>query len=146
VTPKGFQWRSPVFQNHQKNLSSGDLELIDNLIIFGINIANLSDKQRLISLKYLISLLSFYYLKKKNISPTSLWYKTKYQHKNWNLASSTEISLALNTGTPIQPDIIKDKTWFEEEILNIIVKILRTLDSQKLSQGFDLLVDFPKNY
>ena len=61
---------------------------------------------------------------KRNYTSDSLWFRTKPQFKNWMLADSTEIILALNTGTSLTPKYIKDQTWFEEECIETILKPL----------------------
>ena len=144
VTPSGFQWGKPVLQNHNRRLVAYNLELIDNLINFGIKEIKLSDEQLIVALKYLGGLLSFYSDEKCKIPTNSFWYKTKSQYESWTLADSTKIFLALNTGTTLQPKTIKDFTWFEEQILDIAIRIFKFFAEEKkvgsFFEGFEVFV------
>ena len=150
IAPPGFQWTKPALQNHQRRLASANLELINNLINFGIKEIKLSEEQLIVALKYLGGLLFFYSDYKNKIPTNSFWYKTKNQFESWTLANSTQIALALNTGTTLQPKTIKDFTWFEEQVLDIAVKILKHLNSEKKAgfvyQGFEVFVDVAETY
>lgn len=150
VTPPGFQWKKPAIQNHHRHLCTYSLELISNLINFGIKEIKLSDEQLIVALKYLGGLLFFYSDEKGKIPTNSFWYKTKSQYESWTLADSTKIALALNTGTTIQPKTIKDFTWYEEQTLDIGVKILKFLADEKrigsVFEGFEIFVGAAETY
>lgn len=150
VVPPGFQWVKPVIQNHQRRLSVGKLELISNLTSFGINEIKLSDEQLITALQYLGGLLFFYSDNKRKIPTDSYWYKTKVQHESWTLANSTQIVIALNTGTTLQSKTVKDFTWFEEDVLDNAVKILKHFVGEKkvgsVYQGFEIFVDVAEAY
>jgi len=150
VVPPGFQWAKPALQNHHRKLSGTNLELMSNLINFGIKEIKLSDEQLLIALKYLGGLLFFYSDYKSKIPTNSFWFKTKNEFESWTLANSTQIALALNTGTTLQPKTIKDFTWFEEQTLAIAVKILKQFSTEKklgsIYQGFEVFVDVAEIY
>ncbi|MES2930846.1 MAG: hypothetical protein V4665_03635 [Patescibacteria group bacterium] len=150
LTPPGFKWNKPAIQNHHRRLVSEKLELASDLIDFGIKEIKLSKEQLHIALRYLGGLLFLYPEHKRKIPTTSFWFKTKNQFESWTLASSTEIALALNTGTGLQPKTIKDFTWFEEETLNISVKVFQSFTTEKnidsLFKGLDLFVDVAEVY
>jgi hypothetical protein len=150
VTPLGYKWDKPVLQDHQKRRVSYNLELANDLIDFGIKELKLSNEQLHIALRYLGGLLFLYTRYKKKIPTNSLWFKTKQQYESWALADSTKIVIALNSGTSLQPKIIKDFTWFEEETLDIAVKILKSYSEEKnigsIFQGLDIFVDVAEVY
>ncbi len=150
VTPPGFQWKNPAIQNHQRRLGVYNLELINNLVKFGIKEIKLSDEQLIVALKYLGGLLFFYSDAKGKIPTSSFWYKVKNQYENWTLADSTQIALALNTGTTLQPKTIKDFTWFEEQTLDVGVEMLDYLGKEKrigsVFEGFEVFVGVAETY
>lgn len=150
VVPPGFQWTKPALQNHQRRLVSYNLELIGNLINFGIKEIKLSDEQLVVALKYLGGLLFFYSDEKGKIPTNSFWFETKNQYESWALADSTKISLALNTGTTIQPKNIKDFVWFEGQVLDVAVKILKFMVEEKrigsVFEGFEVFVGVAETY
>jgi len=107
ATAKGFCWKKPAFQNHYKKQADQTLDTMRNLIDFAIDVIKLSDQQLVTMARYISSLLRYYMERKKSIPSESLWYKSKYQFPNWILADSTQIMLALNTGTSLTPKDIK---------------------------------------
>ena len=150
TTPPGLKWNKPALQNHYRRLVSDNLELASDLVDFGIDKIKLSKEQLHITLRYIGGLLFLYPKYKRRMSTNSFWYKTKNRFESWTLASSTEIALALNTGTGLQPKTIKDLTWFEEETLDIGVKIfevfIREKNLRSLFEGLDLFVEIAEVY
>ncbi len=150
ITPPGFKWNKPAIQNHYRRLASNALELIDNLNDFGIREIKLSDEQLIIALRYLGGLLYLYPNSKRKLPTNSFWYKTRNQFESWTLADSTNITVALQTGTTLSPKTIKDFTWFEEQILDIALKILKLFAKDKKAgstyQGLEVFVDVAEIY
>lgn len=150
VTPPGFQWRQPATQNHHRKLATANLELINNLISFGKQEMKISDEQLIIAVRYIGGLLYSYSDFKKKIPTNSLWYEIKNQFQYWSFASSTEIALALNTGTPINPKAIKNYTWFEEKSIDAAVKILKNFVIEKktgmLLRSHEVFVDVAESH
>lgn len=150
ATPPGFQWKRPYIQNHNRAVAAYNVELLNNLIDFGIKELKLSDRQLIIALQYLGGLLFFYSEEKSKIPTTSFWYKTKNQYESWTLADSAQIAMALNTGTTLYPKTIKDFTWFEEDVLDIGLKVLNLFIKEKkigsAFQGLEVFVDVAENY
>ncbi len=123
ATAQGFGWLKPLLQNHYKKQAEYGLNTLGSLISFSIEAIKLSEEQLVSIARYTGGLLN-YYLDRKNKIPTeSYWYKSKFQFQNWIFANSSELILALNSGTSISPKSIKDRTWFEEECVNIILRL-----------------------
>ncbi|MFA5248254.1 MAG: hypothetical protein WC415_03340 [Patescibacteria group bacterium] len=150
VIPPGFQWSKSALQNHQRRLVAANLELIGNIINFGIKEIKISDDQLIIALKHLGGLLYFYSDNKNKIPTNSYWFMTKNKYESWTLANSTQIALALNTGTTLQPKTIKDYIWFEEQVLGVVAKILKYLVNERrvgsVFQGFEIFVEVSEIY
>lgn len=150
ITPPGLHWNKSFIQNHERSLVSYNLELTKNLISFGIKEIKLSENQLLTALGYLGGILIFYAENKNKIPTNSFWYKTKNQFESWVLADSSQIAIALNTGTPISPKIIKDYIWFEEESLDIAVSILKYLivenKTGSIFQGHEVFIEVAESY
>jgi hypothetical protein len=150
VVPPGFQWNKPLIQNHHRLLVSRKLELVNNLIDFGVKEIELPDEELTLAIRHLCGLLDFYSEKKRKVPSQSFWYKTKNQFQSWGFANSTNISIALETGTSIRPKEVKDVTWFEEQIFDIIKKIFVFLVKRKstlhISQGLDALAEIAEIY
>lgn len=125
VTPPGFQWDRPFLQNHRRRLVTYRLDLLNNLVNFGITELKLPNNQLLIALRHIEIILLIYAQEKGKIPTSSFWYEEKNQFEDWAFANSTNVILALNTGTTIQPKSIKDFLWFEKRNLDVIIKILK---------------------
>lgn len=119
----GFGWDKPFLQNHYKIQAQSALASLRSLINFGIETVKLSEEQLVTIANYAKSLFIYYLGNKKKIPTQSYWYRTKTQFPNWILADSSAIAIALNTGTSLLPQEIKDWTWFEEECIDIILEL-----------------------
>jgi hypothetical protein len=150
VTPPSFQWSQPAIQNHHRKLTTANLELINNLISFGKQEMKVSDEQLITAIRYIGGLMFVYSDLKSKIPTNSLWYEIKNQFQNWAFASSTEIVIALNTGTPINPKVIKSYTWFEEKSLDTAVEILKNFIVEKKTamvlRGHEVFADVVESY
>lgn len=146
----GFQWRTPLLQNHRRRLVVADLDLMSNLIDFGIKELELPDEQMLIAIAHIRSILLNYSNNKGKIPTKSFWYETKNQFENWAFVDSTRISLAINTGTALQPKSIQDFFWFENRSFDIAVKILKQLGKKNkimsAFQGVEHFIDVANEY
>lgn len=128
----GFGWDKNYLQNHYRARASDKLEALRSLIEFGVDVVKLSEQQLVEIAQYTGVLLDYYIENKKQIPLNSSWFTDKQQHQNWLLADSSELIMALNTGTPLTPKTIKDRLWFENESMDIMFQI------------FDILIDNEK--
>jgi hypothetical protein len=129
-TPPGFRWSKPYMQKYNQEQVTYHVDLISNLITFGIKEIKLSDEQLITAANQLGHLLYSYTLSKPKIPTKSLWYKRRGQFQSWNLTDSSQVALALQTGTSIQPKMATDFVWFEERILNVILDIFTHLNKE----------------
>lgn len=150
IVPPGLQWDKPAIQNHHRGLVVAKFDVIKNLVRFGKEDMRLSDEQLVTTLGYLGGLL-FSYAGFKSKTPTnSYWFETKNEFQDWTLANSSQIAIALNTGTPLQPRNIKNYTWYEEEVLNIVIEVFQSFSGTRKiissAQGLDVLVEVAEVY
>lgn len=150
VTPPGFQWSKPAIQNHHRRLVAEKFELMKNLIHFGKEEMKISDEQLITALRYIGGLLFTYADYKQKIPTGSYWYEIKNEFQDWTLADSSQIAIALSTGTPLQPKNVKDYTWFEEQALNIAIEVCHSFsDAQKIisnARSLDVFVEIAEVY
>ncbi len=150
VTPPGFQWNRDYIQNHQHKLAVYNVDLLKNLVNFGVKEMKISDEQLVIALNYLGGLLYGYSEYKKHIPTTSYWFRRRNKFQDWAFASSAQRELALKTGTTIAPEIIKDPTWLEGDLLDISIAILAVLIKEKsfgsILQGIQPFMEISKSY
>lgn len=121
VTVKGFLWKDFNFQNHNRKQASEALETLKTFFHFSNDNVKLSDDQYFSFIRYVSSLVRIYTKEKGAIPSDSYWYGTKQQFQNWILANETEISMALNTGTCLNPKTVKETNWFEETCFDLLI-------------------------
>ncbi len=131
VAVHGFCWDKDFLQNHTRIKTEQSFDLAKSFIRFAKDKMNLSSEQMVEVAKYLGGLLGYYVEKKKEIPSRSYWFRPKREFQNWILANSNELSIALNSGTPIMPKETKDRYWFEDECLNVLLEIFDGLVEQK---------------
>ncbi len=139
----------PFLQNHFSTRVTYYLETFKQFIDFGVEEDRFSLEQMRQFVRYAGGLLIFYTEQKRKIPTTSLWFKSKRQHKKWILTSSTEIILALNSGTGLSPTEIRDYIWFEKEVVNIIKTLqgyfLKRKDADSIVVGIEVCVQAFEN-
>lgn len=128
ATAPNFAWQDPSFQLYYQQRAESLLETLRNVIA----LANEKDYQYLQGaplnqlLVRLLSLLQFYGESKCHIPSQSNWFKQTYKHPRWFNSSDSQISIALQTGTPLQPEIDHDYFWFENTIEETLVTTIRS--------------------
>lgn len=150
IIPPGLQWNKSAIQNHHRKLVAGKFDLIRNLVSFGKIEMKISDEQLIMAMRHIGGLLFSYSDFKNKVPTNSYWFETKNQFQDWTLADSSQIAIALYTGTPLQPKNVKNYTWYEEDALNISVEIFDFFsDAKKIissAQALDILVNVIEVY
>lgn len=123
----GYRWNDANFQNHYKNLCNKNIEILRIINDFNINETNNNSKLMLNFMSRNVGLLCNYIEKKKFIQYNSKWYKEKYEYKQWYEASESEVSIAISTGTTIEPTKKINEFWVEDELLQINKSCLEKL-------------------
>lgn len=124
VAPPGFNWNKDFLQNHRAKRVNRILDSVKRYIEFGVNEIKLKEEELSYALHTYATLLDFYTDYKRRIPTNSFWYRTKYQYNKWTLTDSSQILVALHTGTTTSPQEIKNYTWFEGKVLDSVVPIL----------------------
>ena len=127
----GFGWKQLFLQAHYRKQAKRALKTLNSLVVFGVDVIQLSEQQLVDIAKFTGGLLDYYLVRKKRIPTESEWFDTKQQHQNWLLADSSDLTMALNTGTSLAPKTSKDRLWFEEDCLAINLKIFEILVANK---------------
>lgn len=150
VVPPGFQWSKPAIQNHHRKLVAEKFDLIKNLAAFGKTEMKISDEQLVTTIRHIGGLLFAYADYKRKIPTGSYWYEIKNEFQDWTLANSSQIAIALSTGTPLQPKNVKDYTWYEEQALNIAIEVCHSFSEAKKiisnAQSLDVFVEVSEVY
>lgn len=122
VKIQGFRWTDNSFQNHahrQASISLNTLETLAEIVqkekhLNGEPFTNLSKN-------IIIFLINYEYAKAK-IPSESHWYEQRYKHREWYRTEDSRVSIAHQTGTTIQPDVIRNNEWIEDRVFKVIKK------------------------
>lgn len=107
------------FQSHFCKLVKNKIDFLRTLKNYGLK-RELKDNSSVLGfMDKNIILIEKYWGIKKSIPQDSLWFRREGKYQKWHLASSTEISLALNTGTLLKPKQESNYYWFEDEIISL---------------------------
>ena len=140
ATPKGFQWNNPSFQVHYQKQAERLLMTYRKVTYLATH-AEYFDGIALVRLiTQPLLLLQLYTSNKTHIPNNSNWFKKTYSHRDWLTADSTETDLALRSGTSLQPESVPDLMWFENNIGEMVVEVLRVLTKENdFSSTADIL-------
>lgn len=145
VVVGGYRWNDPAFQRHANKLALSNLRTLITLAGITKNEVHLNAEPFISLSKNVISFLLSYESSKKYIPSDSQWYEQKYEHKDWYRTDETRVSIAHQTGTGLQPEIINDKEWVETRVFPIIHDCLRiNLQADRYNEVLSLLeyIDF----
>jgi hypothetical protein len=99
----GRLWEDASFQDYYQRQAAGVLETFEELLELIVSTQR-SDYRRVADLAGSAARMQQYYSGRKSRIPTkSRWYPRRYQHPSWLTAADTQRSMALATGTAMQP-------------------------------------------
>ncbi len=122
ATYRGYQWRSPSFQEHYRKQALRSATTLATLAKIASEKPELQGESYPRLLRKLLALTSVYQNDKHLIPSGSNWFSKKFQHKQWYLTESTELESATRTDTTLRPNEIPDTTWLEDVILDGVFK------------------------
>lgn len=121
------------FQNHFQKVAERQIRLLKSIQKYGENINKSENLDNSAMTEFMLNNLvtvKLYWMIKKNLSRSSLWFRDKPRYPKWHFSSSTESSIALRTGTPLKTKGKHNLWWFEEELMSINKQCLNNLFEQ----------------
>lgn len=121
------------FQNHFLKVAEKQIKLLKSIQKYGENINKSENIDNSSMTEFMLNNLvtvELYWMIKKNISRSSIWFRDKPKYPKWHFSSSTESSIALRTGTPLKTKGEHNLWWFEEELISINKHCLNNLFEQ----------------
>lgn len=140
VTRHGRRWLDPSFQNHANRIAEHELRTLADLVELAIS-ENRPRHRVLLVLAGSINRLARSYSVRRSLIPfDSLWFTRKAEFKRWDVASSSETGIALETGTAPPTLTVPDHEFVETRCTDMTVKCLRhLLDRHAIDEAVDLL-------
>lgn len=125
VTSGSWLSSEPSFQKHHNNCVASEIDSIYELF----KVISTESKIKSESLKRfmvgIVELLCYYANQKPKIYIDSKWYPPVWRHRSWYFASSSELEIAIKSGTQITPFEKKNLSWFEDELIEICIEAIR---------------------
>lgn len=121
------------FQNHFLKVAEKQIRLLKSIQKYGENINKSENLDNSTMTEFMLNNLvtvELYWMIKKKIGRSSLWFRDKVRYPKWHFSSSTESSIALRTGTPLKTKGEHNLWWFEEELISINKHCLNNLFEQ----------------
>lgn len=121
------------FQNYFLKVAEKQIRLLKSIQKYGENINKSENIDNSAMIEFMLNNLvtvELYWMIKKNISKSSLWFRDKPKYPKWHFSNSTESSIALRKGTPLEKKSEHNLWWFEEELISINKHCLNNLFEQ----------------
>lgn len=126
-TINGFRWFDPNFQSHYQKVAAQNISTLFTLIKLCSNEPHLQKQPLSIVLQKSIYFLINYQQQRSFIPSDSRWYALMPRYKSWFLYDSSALTIALQTQTSIQPEMVPNPYWLEDDIVEILSTTLETL-------------------
>ena len=126
----GFRWNNISFQAHYQKLTESKLLTVNEIATLITAMQSVSSESIKDTIIKVLTLQDYYGLSKSLIPLNSYWFRREPEHQDWVLSNSSEIELAINTNTFIQPSMKANSFWFEQEVDRIFSKLFIKAISQ----------------
>jgi len=127
------------FQAYCQKIASKNIKTLKTLIEICIKEKHLQETSLLSILIRTIQLLKTYQTERSKIPSDSRWYSRVPVHKNWFLSNASTFSIAMETHSIIEPDMVPNTYWFEDTLTEIFEYSLRNMITQN---NIQLACDF----
>lgn len=121
------------FQNYFLKVAEKQIGLLKSIQKYGEKINKSDNIDNSAMIEFMLNnlvIVKLYWMIKKDISRSSLWFRDRPKYQRWHFSSSTESSIALRTGTLLQTKGEHNFWWFEEELMSINKCCLKNLFEQ----------------
>lgn len=131
ATIKGFWWADPNYQTHYQKEASKSISTLNTLLEVCIDEPQLRKTPISIVLQKTIYFLIEYMQHRALIPSDSCWYARIPRYKSWFLHSSSVLTTAIQTQSSIQPEMVPNSYWVEDDISEMIVNSLERIQQKE---------------
>lgn len=145
ATPKGYGWLHAAFQKHFQRQAEETLATYRNLV--GVAARVDPPEGRLLAELACgaLQLQRQYARHKPQIPSQSFWFRRVHRHPGWLTAHYSQVDIALQTGTPLDPKPVPDSMWLEREVEHIVVTATeRILQAGDLQSALSVVGDIQR--
>jgi len=127
ATTSGFRFYDPTFQAHYQKQAERALRTYGGVVILAIEDKHFDGRALAELMARPLILLQVYAKNKSSIPSDSQWFRKVYHHRNWLTTNSDEVSMALRSGTSLQPELVPDLLWFEKYVMKMNGDVVKAL-------------------
>lgn len=136
----GYRWDDKSFQAHAFKNAAGAIDTLRSLCDHVASKDYLRGSSYLQLARSLVVFLINYEYAKRSIPTSSAWYGKRYEHPDWYLTDESQVSIAYQTGTSLQPVVSADPLWVEDRIIPLLKQCIDlSLTDQRYSDTQTLL-------
>ena len=140
VAAGGYGWENRDFQDFHRGFGRFYLSCYDTFI--GLADQSTSSGDSLVALAgNLLGVLRHYSANKSRIPSNSQWFPRVPKHRNWLTSSYAGLEVARATDTGLQPEMVPDYSWFEQDAADLLARILRVLLERKDFRSANLILN-----
>lgn len=115
------------FQNHFMKVAEKSIDILKAIQKFGETDSKKDYTSMMEFMCKNLAIVAVYWKDKKTINRMSMWFRDTHKYQRWHLASNSESSLALRTGTALRIKAEHDFWWLEDELFSINEECIRVL-------------------
>lgn len=120
VTISSVYWNNESFQTYFRTKTEKNIEKIRLIMELSYDSVTINKQSFLNTVSLTYTILNFYLLNKNRIPIKSKWFKNRNYHESFFETSDTTRQLSTSTNTYIQSKTEANKSWFEDEIFEIL--------------------------
>jgi hypothetical protein len=140
----GWRWDVPAFQDHYRQQARRSASSLSSLVEIASEQSHLRGESSRQLIRRIGVLLSVYLADLHEVPTESRWFGQRYEHRQWYLAGSTELEMATNTESSLQPKTVPDSTWVEDKLLGpLVAGVLNDVRRKDMENAVFAMESFP---
>lgn len=141
ATPKGLLWHDQSFQFHYQQQAEKTLRTYQSVIAMVADKKAMGVHPVMEIARRTHELMVIYARTKQQVPTESYWFRRKGEFQDWLLADPIFINLALSTGTGIQQRSVPNLLWVEEELHEVLGRVIERLVSDQNWYNLALMIN-----
>jgi hypothetical protein len=140
ATAQGWRWRDPSFQEHYRSRAALAVASLRSLVAIADDQPHLRGSSVRQLCSQVSGMLTLYLTNRNRVPTASRWFGERYEHKQWYLTDSTELDMATATVTQLQPKVVPNVPWVEDELLPALTDVVvSAVTNGDLGEAFQVL-------
>lgn len=140
ASANGFRWQDPNFQAHYQKLAEKNVGALKSLVRYCTQDSRMEPGPLTTVMLNAAGFLAYYARQRSAIPSDSRWYALAPRYKSFFFQDSSQLTLALKTNTPVQPQMVPDRYWLEDRITDeLSYSIEKAIKTQNMGVVYSFL-------